>query len=322
MNSHVRIALLLLGTLLTSAGCTPRPQQQQFAGDGTVKVAVSFPALYCFAANVVGNTGVVKSVKSTQGAHGSEVTKADRELVESADLLFINGLGLDDGFAKNLQRTSGNKNLKVVQLGDQFAHKLLLESDGCECVGHDHEHGDHDPHVWMGPNQAIEMVKLMRRELIGRYPQHKATFEANAEAYTEKLKAMMAEGVNKISGKKAERKLVTVHGSMNYFANAFELTIAGVVQLTPGKEPSAAELSKLVETCVKGNVRVIAVEPQFSAGGAVKTLQEALKLKGISDPIVIELDPLETATHDELTPGWYEAKMRTNIAAISKVFTP
>lgn len=314
--------LLTLAAVVPLVGCQTKPTTQVFpVGDGTVKVAVSFPALYCFAANVVGDTGTVKSVKSTQGAHGSEVTQADRELVETADLLFINGLGLDDGFAKNL-KTTGNANLKVIPLGDKLHHKLLLESDGCECAGHDHDHhGDHDPHVWLGPDQAIEMVKLIRRELSDRYPQHKEAFEKNATAYTDKLNALKTEGKSKLAGNKADRKIVTVHGAMNYFANAFDLTIAGVVQTTPGKEPSAAELKKLVEACQKDEVRVIATEPQFSSGGAVKLLEEQLKLAGIANPSVIELDPLETATRDELKPDWYETKLRANIAAVVKVFS-
>jgi ABC-type Zn uptake system ZnuABC Zn-binding protein ZnuA len=205
---------------------------------------------------------------------------------------------------------------------------LLLESDGTMCVDHDpkdgekhaHDHGDHDPHVWLGPDQAKRFVELIRRELTDRYPQHAATFTKNASAYTEKLVALKAEGKEKLKTKKSERKIVTVHGSMGYFASAFDVTIAGVVQTTPGKEPSAAELKKLVEACAKEKVRVIATEPQFSTRGAVRVLEESLKGAGIANPVVIELDPLETATKEELKPDWYETKMRANIAAVATVF--
>lgn len=315
---------VLLAVTLTVVGCRPGPSAQTWTGE--VRVATSFPALYCFAANVVGEVGTVKSIKSTQGAHGSEVTAQDREMVETADVLFINGLGLDDTFAKNLTKTTANGRLTVIDVGGQMGDKYLLHSDGCECKhedgeGHDHHHGDHDPHVWLGPDQAKRMVEVIRKELCGKYPAHAAAFSKNAETYTEKLTALKAEGQEKLKPtKKADRKIVTVHGSMNYFAAAFDLTVAGVVQTTPGKEPTDKELKELIEACKKDKVRVIAAEPQFSTRGAVKTLTDELTRAGIANPVVIELDPLETATRDELNPGWYEAKMRANIAAAAKVF--
>ncbi len=315
--------VVLLAITLTFLGCKPKTVGPEWTGE--VKVAVSFPALYCFAANVVGDVGTVKSVKSTQGAHGSEVTAQDREMVETADVLFINGLGLDDTFAKNLTKTTANSRLTVIDVGGQMGDKYLLHSDGCACKhdgdDHDHHHGDHDPHVWLGPDQAKRMVEVIRKELSAKYPAHAATFTKNAEAYSEKLVALKAEGQDKLKAtQKGERKIVTVHGSMNYFASAFDLTVAGVVQTTPGKEPTDKELKELIEACKKEKVRVIAAEPQFSTRGAVKTLTDELTRAGIANPVVIELDPLETATRDELKPDWYEAKMRANIAAAAKVF--
>jgi zinc transport system substrate-binding protein len=317
------VLVVLLAAAFAAVGCRPGPSSQTWTGE--VKVATSFPALYCFAANVVGDVGTVKSIKSTQGAHGSEVTAQDREMVETADVLFINGLGLDDTFAKNLTKTTNNGRLTVIDVGGQMGDKYLLHSDGCECKHEDgdghHHHGDHDPHVWLGPDQAKRMVEVIRKELCGKYPAHAATFTKNAEAYSETLVALKAEGQEKLKAtKKGDRKIVTVHGSMNYFAAAFDLTVAGVVQTTPGKEPSDKELKELIEACKKDKVRVIAAEPQFSTRGAVKTLTDELSRAGIANPVVIELDPLETATRDELNPGWYEAKMRTNIAAAAKVF--
>jgi ABC-type Zn uptake system ZnuABC Zn-binding protein ZnuA len=310
---------LSLALLVPFVGCKPASSGGPAASNGEVRVAVSFPALYCFAANVVGDVGTVTSVKSTQGAHGSEVSAAERQAVESADLLFINGLGLDDTFAKKLKDTTANTRLKVVTLGDKIPHDLLLESDGCPCgdADHKHDHGDHDPHVWLGPDIAKRMVEIIRRELSDAYPAHKEAFAKNAAAYTEKLTALKAEGKQKLSGaKKSERKLVTVHGSMNYFASAFDVTVAGVVQTTAGKEPSVKELTALIEACKKEQVKVIAAEPQFSTRGAVKTLQESLG----ADLKVIELDPLETATPADLKPDWYETRMRANIDAVAGAF--
>jgi zinc transport system substrate-binding protein len=323
---------LLLGVaclLAVGVGCTPRPTQPipVPTSDGPVNVAVSFPALYCFVANVVGDTGTVKTIKTAQGAHGSEVTAADRELANSVDMLFVNGLGLDDSFAKKLTKDSSNTNVLLVELGEKLPHSALLESDGCECKHdakdgkNDHEHGDHDPHVWLSPDIAKKLVTIVKKELSAKYPNKADTFDKNATAYIAKLEALKEEGKTLLAPiRKADRKLVTAHGSMNYFAGCFDVTISGVVQLIPGQEPGSTELKALIALCTKENVRVFAAEPQFGTHGGVKVVTEALVGKGIAKPVVIELDPLETATREELTLDWYEKKMRANLTTLAKAF--
>lgn len=319
----LRVAIGLVGVLaavLPFVGCKPASTTKW---DGQVKVAVSFPALHSLAANVVGDTGSVKSVKSTQGAHGSEVTATERQVVEQADVLFISGLGLDNEFARKL-RESGNANLKVVELAKHIKHSMLLHGNGCTCGEEGHEHDEdedaHDPHTWLGIDPAVRMVEGIGKDLGERYPDLKDTFSANAGAYIVKLKAIKADGEAALAGtKKDDRKIVTAHGSMGYFAKTFDLTVVDTIQKTAGKEPTKKQMDELVAKCKAENVRVIAAEPQFSKLGGVKTLEDELTKAGLK-VTVIELDTLETATAADLTPDWYETKMRANIAALKAAF--
>jgi len=267
----------------------------------------------------------VTSVKSTQGAHGSEVTKTELDAVSSADILFANGLGLDDEFAKKLAASSSNKNLKVVKVGNKLDHKYLLHGNGCGCEDDSHHHEEedgeaHDPHVWMGLDRAVHMVDKIVKELGETYPQHKDTFYKNGEGYKTKLKAIKAEGEASLAGtKKEDRKIVTAHGSMAYFADTFKITVVDYIQKTAGREPSKKQLDELVEKCKKEGVKVIASEPQFSKLGGVKALADELKRLGVT-ATVVELDNLESATAADLKADWYETKMRANIAALKDVF--
>jgi zinc transport system substrate-binding protein len=316
--------VVALAVVVPFVGCKVNTPATQSGSPDGVKVAVTFPALYSLAANVVGDTGTVTSVKSTQGAHGSEVTKTELDAVGAADLLFVNGLGLDDEFAKKLAAGAANKNLKVVKVGDQLKHKYLLHGAGCTCEDDAHKHDEdedaHDPHVWMGLDRAVPMVDTISKELSDKYPQHKDTFYKNAEAYKEKLKAIKAGGEAALAGTdKKDRKIVTAHGSMAYFADTFKLTVVDTIQKSAGREPSKKQLDELIEKCKKENVKVIASEPQFSKLGGVKTLADELKRLGTT-VTVIELDNLESAPAGDLTPDWYETKMRANIAALKDVF--
>ena len=67
---------------------------------------------------------------------------------------------------------------------------------------------------------------------------------------------------------KKDRKFVTFHESLAYFAKTFDLEIAGVIQKVPGQEPTAKRADEAGRGCARrSKVRVIAVEPQYS--GAV-----------------------------------------------------
>lgn len=292
-------------------------------GDGpTPRVLVSFSPLKCFAMNVVGDDATVKSILSNEGPHHFDPKQSDQNLVASADVFFINGLGLDDRAAEKMLRASGNTELRLIKLGDMLDPKLKLEAEH----DHDHDHAGHnhghshdspnDPHAWLGIDQAVSMVQSIRDELKVRDPNDGPKHDKRAEEYVEKLKKLKADGVAAFAGK-TERKFVTFHESLRYFANTFGLEIAGVIQKTPGTETTAKELDAIVKACLDQKVRVIAVEPQYSPQSA-KRIKEELELKGVKDVTLVEIDPLETAAEADLTPDWYEKRMRANVEALSK----
>ena len=308
---------------LVFAGCK-RTSTDQWPDKPGPKVAVSFAPLYCFTANVSGDRGTVRSVLSTQGPHHADTSVQERILLEEADVFIFNGLGLDDNFAKKLKAGTSNKSLKMVDLGaklesDPDTHGLLLGNDGscCKPGEHDHAH-NHDPHLWLSPVLAGKMVAEIPYALAGYDVDHKDVYHTNAAAYQVKLKAILDDGRKLLKDKK-ERAFVTTHGSLQYFAKDFDLKIAGSLQASPGEEPNPADLKKLIEKCVKEKVRIIAVEPQYASHQSPKQLKAALEEAGIKDVVIVELDPLETATSAELTPDWYERKMRANLENLAKV---
>ncbi|WP_161967332.1 metal ABC transporter substrate-binding protein [Fimbriiglobus ruber] len=287
------------------------------------KVVASFPPLYCFAVNVAGDDASVRSVLTNQGVHNPDTKTAELRTLNRADLFFMNGLGLDEKIAARLKGGSGNTRLKLVDLGAGLDKKRLeapnehAHEDDEEGHGHHHDHGTTDPHVWLGLDHAITFVGEIRDEFKQIDPAHAADYDRRAAEYTAKLNKLRADGVALLKDKK-ERKFVTFHESLAYFAKTFNLEIADVIQKVPGKEPSGKALEKLVKTCVENKTRVIAVEPQFSGQGAAARVLDELKRKGITDAVLVEIDPLETAQEADLNADWYETKMRANLDALAK----
>jgi zinc transport system substrate-binding protein len=138
-------------------GCTK--VKDQWPDKPGPKILTSFAPLYCFAKNVAGEDASVLHVMSDTGPHEFDPQAEDAAALTRADLFIINGLGLDDQIAENLVRSSGNKNVKVVKVGEAVPVNDLHE--GGEEDEHDkdrgkkeekehaaHGHGRYDPHVW------------------------------------------------------------------------------------------------------------------------------------------------------------------------------
>ncbi len=310
--------VLVVAAAIPLAGCgSSEPQWPDRPGP---KVVASFPPLYCFALNVAGDDAVVKTAMSSQGPHHFDPKPADARLVRQADLFVINGLGLDERIAQKMKGGSGNTSLKIVDLGQRFKPDELEE--GCDC-GHDHGDGhahDHehatDPHVWLGIEHAVKQVEGIRDALKEADPAHAGDYDRRAAEYVGRLSKLEADGKAMLKDKK-NRKFVTFHGSLTYFAKTFDLEITDVIQKVPGQEPTAKELARLIEACKAYKVRVIAVEPQYSGQSSAQRILEELKRQGVEDPVLVEIDPLETAQDVDLNADWYEAKMRQNLSNLA-----
>jgi ABC-type Zn uptake system ZnuABC Zn-binding protein ZnuA len=280
-------------------------------------VVVSFAPLYCFAANVAGDDATVKNVMTTTGPHDFEPTEQEARLVTKADILFIVGLELDERPAEMMQKGSGNANLKVVKLGDAIPKEMRCEGH-CDHAHHaaDHKHGD-DPHVWLSPDHAILMVNRIRDVLKEADPAHALGYDQRAAAYVAKLNGLKKFGVEAFKNKK-DNRLVTFHDSLAYFEKCYGLEIRGVLTQKPGQEPDDKQLKKLIRICTDENkpTRVIAVEPQYSNSTSGETLRKELAAKGVKNPVLVEIDTLETVKPEDLAPDWYERRMQDNIRAL------
>ena len=235
-------------------------------------------------------------------------------------MLFVNGLGLDDGVANGLKAPAGNPKWKVVDLTARIDKDWLREGE-CHHDGHAdgaHEHGT-DPHAWLGVRQAKKMVEQVRDTLKELDPPYAVGYESRASAYLGKLDKLQADCKELWPVEKAERRIVSFHDSLGYFGESYDVRILGSIEVEPGVEPSGAKLNQIVKTCHDRKVRVIAVEPQFPRNTCARSVRDALKGKGI-DAVFVEVDPLETADESELTPDLYERKMRANVENLAKAF--
>jgi zinc transport system substrate-binding protein len=311
----VRFAVLsLFLAALTVAGC--RRAEDVWPTTGAKRVLVSFPPLYCFTKNVAGKDVDVRCLLTAQGPHDFSPKANDLRLVREADLILLNGLGLDEWVVKMLKNGKGN----LVEVGEGIPENLLKPSALGESHaddGHGHKHGPEDPHVWLGPPQAKAMIDVIAAKLAGLDPKNKTRYGERAEAYKKELDDLQAYGKAKFSNKKS-RNIIATHESLQYFVDAFGLKVVGSIQPRPGIEPDAKKLTELVKLFKEHDVSVIAVEPQFSKGPA-EALRNQLAKQGVTVALV-EVDPLETAPAAPINPdpAYYMKQMYRNIDNLAK----
>lgn len=313
-------------SLLGISGCryvSSVPSEWENVGKRT-KVLVTFPGIYSFVAAVGGSDCLVKSLTTSRGVHfHGDLTEREIMLAKGADVFFINGLGLDDYIVKKLEKPAANPNWNVVDLGKGINEDWLHEG---EChhdhhAGEAHDHG-HDPHVWLGIKQAKVMVDGVRTALKKLAPQHAANFDSRADAYLKKLDELAKYGQS-LFATKADKKIITFHDSLQYFAESYGITISGVIETKEGVEPTPDDIDRVVKLCQKKSIRVIVVEPQFPRTTSARIIRDTLK-NDRTNPINAEfasVDPLETADEIELNEDLYEKRMRQNLDLLASALS-
>jgi len=143
-----------------------------------------------------------------------------------------------------------------------------------------HVHGEIDPHLWQDVSNAQAYVRVMADVLVGIDPAGRVTYEQNRDRYLtelERLDQFVARRIDKIS--KRHRELVTTHDAFGYLANAYGMDVAGFVVPNPAQEPSAVQVTRLVETIRNLDVPAVFLEPNLAARASV--LRQVAKDEGV-----------------------------------------
>ena len=244
---HLTHFFFLVTLLLSLAACT-----SPTARPATGLHVVATTTLVGDVIHNIGGEAIQLNVLLPVGTdpHSFQPTPQDAAKLVDADVIFINGAGLET-FLEKLLENSGSQ-ARVVDLSDGL--NLLEGSEHEEVAGSaveehaDEEHHDGDPHVWTDPNNVLVWVKNAEQALNQADPANAAIYQANAAAYSKQLVELDAWIQQQVSLVPAERrKLVMDHQILGYFAARYGFEQVGAV--IPGfntlSEPSAQELAAL-----------------------------------------------------------------------------
>jgi zinc/manganese transport system substrate-binding protein len=189
--------------------------------------------------------------------HSYEPNPQDIRLLTQADLVVVNGLGLETWLQKLVENAGLRRPALVASTGVVPLHVGKSVTPDFD----ERELGEIDPHAWQDPHNVRLYVENIRDALAGIDPAHADVFAKNTEAYCTRLDELDVFAREQISSLPSDqRKLVTSHDALHYLARTYGLTIVPVSGLSPDQEPSAKSLAALINFIRDQHVRAIFVE--------------------------------------------------------------
>jgi zinc transport system substrate-binding protein len=145
-----------------------------------------------------------------------------------------------------------------------------------------HDHEGLDPHIWLSP----PLVKIQAHTIMNALQEidasHRALYESNFQQFVSQINKLDAELKTIFAGKQGLQFMV-FHPSWGYFAQAYGLKQVPVQ--IEGKDPKPAQLKELIEHAREKNIKVIFVQPQFSAKSAKLMAKEINGEVAFVDPL-------------------------------------
>src|SRR5205823_6549469 len=137
-------------------------------------------------------------------------------------------------------------------------------------LGDQHPMGN--PHINLDPVRAKSMVRAIGDGLSRNFPEHTATFQKNAAAYTRELDAAIAKWQQEAAPLKG-KKLVSYHPDLIYFTERFGMENFGTIEIRAGIPPTPSHIEELEESMRKNKVDIVVRELHYPAGLAESVAQ-------------------------------------------------
>ncbi len=264
-HAALLVTLALVASLAAACGGSSAAPS---AGDEKIRVVATTTVFADLAKQVGGDRVVVDSlVPAGAEPHTFAPSPSDLRKISEADVILMNGLGLDD-WLKPMAAEAKRKDAALVELGVDLPDVTYLASgeEGSGAAPAAAAPGETvNPHLWLDVAYAQKYVDRIADALAAARPADADAIRASAGAYRSKLADLDASIRARIGALPQDhRKIVSFHDAFPYFAVAYGLEIVGVVVPVPGQEPSASEVAALVDAIRAADVSAIFAEAQFT----------------------------------------------------------
>lgn len=249
------IALMIMALVLSACASTPSTSD-----NGKKTIVVTYSLLGSVVKELVGDqANVIISMPDGQDPHEWEPSAKDIEILTHADMIVQNGLGLEGGMEKALGQAR-EAGVKFFTASDHITIRVVGKGEGIPSGDPDQAVGAQDPHLWTDPLTMKAVVVALASQLKSDLGLDVSTKAADLESMLDALNDELTTQVNTVPD--SQRKLVTGHESLGYFAQRYNLKLIGAIvpSLSTESEASAADMSALAQVIKENNVKAVFTE--------------------------------------------------------------
>ncbi len=300
-----RLVALFVALLTVVAACGS-PSGSPTASTSGYRVMATTSVFADLARLALGDSVQIDSiVPAGIDVHTFEPSPSDAAKIASADLIIMNGLGLDE-WVLSLVEAAKKSRTDLLRLGegldasDSWIYLAPAEPGTAHA---------YDPHVWLDPNGAALYVQHIADRVVQDRPDLSETIRSTSAKGFAAIQALDVEVRALFAAiPQANRKIVTFHDAFGYYARAYNITIVGVAIASPGQDPSAREIAALIDAIRASGVTTVFSEVQFPS----KVLTSIASETGATVLADLYSDALGAAPGDT-----YLGAMRANATAIA-----
>lgn len=245
-----------------------------------LKVITTFTIIQDIAQNIAGDAATVESItKPGAEIHDYQPTPRDIVKTQSAQLVLWNGMNLERWFTRFFENV---KNVPTVVVTEGITPLPIREGA---------YNGNPNPHAWMSPSNALIYIENIRKGLVQADPANAETYNRNAKAYAEKIKALDAPLRERLARiPEQQRWLVTSEGAFSYLAKDYQFNEVYLWPINADEQGSPQQVRRVIDTVREKAIPVVFSESTVSD----KPAKQVSKETGAKYGGVLYVDSLST----------------------------
>lgn len=332
MKKFLASILVLLLAVGCFTGCKAGSDPSK---DGKFKIVTTIFPEYDWVKSILGDNPAKAEITllldKGVDLHSYQPTADDIMKISTCDLFIYVG-GESDGWVKKALQEANNKNMVVINLlevlGDsvkeeEIVEGMQVEEHDHEDEDHDHEDGDHedgekeyDEHVWLSLRNAVKLVDSISKGMQKADADNAKTYEANAKAYIEKLKALDTEYEKAVTEASVKTVLFGDRFPFRYLTDDYDLKYyAAFVGCSAESEASFETI-----TFLSGKVDELGLKAVITIEGQdhriAETIVQNTKEKNQK---ILTLDSLQSKTSKDVKNGTtYLSVMEKNLSVLKE----
>jgi len=236
-------SVIAVGLVAATAGCGSESSSSTSSVTGArLDVVTTVAPITSIAANIGGDKVDIHGVvPEGTNSHTFEPVPSQAEVLAEADVIFVNGLDLEDPTTA-LAEANKKSTTPIVELGPE----TIPASGYIYDFSFPKEDGKPNPHLWTNPPMAERYAEIIADELSELDPANAATYQSNLAKFAARI-AQLDAAMRTSFATVPKRELLTYHDAFAYFGKEYDWKIIGAIQVSDFEDPTPREVAALIQ---------------------------------------------------------------------------